>query len=130
MKDCLDIKVYYEDTDCGGVVYYGKYLGFLERARTEYLEERGVSLVKLMDEGTYFVVVNVDINYHMPAHYGDIISVCSAIRDRTSATITFDHTITRQGTDRALVTASVKLACVGRDLKPQRISNEIVDAIT
>jgi len=130
MKDHIDIKVYYEDTDCGGVVYYGKYLGFLERARTEYLEDRGLSLVDLMKEGVYFVVAHVDIRYHASGRYGDILSISSEVSDITAVTVTFRHRIVRrEEPGKDLVTASVKLACVGREMKPLRMAGNIIDAI-
>ncbi len=129
MSDCIDIKIYYEDTDCGGVVYYGKYLGYLERARTEYLEDREVSLVELMKKGVYFVVVNVDINYKTPAKYGDILAVCSEVLDMTNATITFGHKIFKKATKSVVAIASVKLACIGKNMKPQRMNSAIVNAL-
>ncbi|MEE9523841.1 MAG: YbgC/FadM family acyl-CoA thioesterase [Thermodesulfovibrionales bacterium] len=129
MSDCIDIKMYYEDTDCGGVVYYGKYLGYLERARTEYLEDRKVSLVALMKDGVHFVVVNVDINYKTPAKYGDVLAVCSEVVDMTNATITFGHKIFKKATETVVATASVKLACIGKNMRPKRISSAIVNAL-
>ncbi|MGE5893582.1 MAG: acyl-CoA thioesterase [bacterium] len=130
MKHMLDVKVYYEDTDCGGVVYYGKYLGFLERARTEYLESRGIRLIDLMAEGIYFVVAHVDIDYRSSAHYGDVISISSEIGDVTAATVTFRHELFQKGSpDKAIATASVKLACVGRTMRPQRLKPEIMNAL-
>jgi len=55
----MEVRIYYEDTDCGGVVYYANYLKYFERARTSYLEDRGLSVAGLMDEGTVFVVAHV-----------------------------------------------------------------------
>ena len=112
------------------MVYYGKYLGFLERARTEYLEGRGIKLVELMNEGIYFVVVHVDVTYKMPARYGEILSVSSEIVDVTVASITFNHRIIRKDTDNLIATASVKLACIGAHMKPQRINKNIIDVLT
>ena len=129
MSDCIYVKIYYEDTDCGGVVYYGKYLGYLERARTEYLEDRKVSLIELMKEGVHFVVVNVDISYKTPAKYGDILAVCSEVVDMTNATITFGHTIFKKATETVIATALVKLACIGKNMKPQRMNSAIVNAL-
>ncbi|HSV90356.1 MAG TPA: hotdog domain-containing protein, partial [Nitrospiraceae bacterium] len=63
----MDIRIYYEDTDCGGMVYYGNYLKYFERARTQYLEERGLSVAELMKEGTMFVVVHAEVDYRSPA---------------------------------------------------------------
>ena len=67
----MEIRIYYEDTDCGGVVYYANYLKYFERARTQYLEERGLSVAGLMNEGTVFVVVHAEVDYRSPARYGD-----------------------------------------------------------
>ncbi len=66
----MEIRIYYEDTDCGGVVYYANYLKYFERARTDYLEQRGLSVAQLMKEGTVFMVVHAEINYKSPARYG------------------------------------------------------------
>jgi acyl-CoA thioester hydrolase len=129
MSDCIDVKIYYEDTDCGGVVYYGKYLTYLERARTEFLEERDVRLVELMKEGIHFVVVNVNISYKTPARYGDILAVCSEVVEMSNATITFGHRIFKKATEVVIATASVKLACIGKNMKPQRINSAIVSAL-
>ncbi|GBE00045.1 acyl-CoA thioester hydrolase YbgC [bacterium BMS3Abin07] len=129
MNDRIDIKIYYEDTDCGGVVYYANYLGYLERARTEYLENRGVSMVRLMAEGFSFVVVHVDISYSLPAKYGDIISVYSEIENATKATITFNHKVVKEQSDDIIATASVRLACVGNNMKPRRINSDILRAL-
>ncbi|WP_455244354.1 YbgC/FadM family acyl-CoA thioesterase, partial [Petrachloros mirabilis] len=66
----MDVKIYYEDTDCGGVVYYANYLKYFERARTHYLEERGLSVARLLEEGRAFVVVRAELDYRTPARYG------------------------------------------------------------
>lgn len=63
-------RIYYYDTDCGGVVYYGNYMRFLEEARTEYMEERGLSVKALMDKCIWFVVKRQEIEYKAPAVYG------------------------------------------------------------
>lgn len=130
MHHCIDIKVYYEDTDCGGVVYYGRYLGFLERARTEFLESRGIMLVDLMREGIFFVVVHVDISYLASARYGEVISITSEVSETTGATITFRHEIFRKDQPgRMIGSALVRLACVGSDMKPRRLTRGIADAV-
>lgn len=129
MKDALDIKIYYEDTDCGGVVYYGNYLTYLERARTEFLEARGVHLARLMAEGFYFAVVHVDISYHKPARYGDVITVFSELTACTATTLTFSHRIEHRAKGIVLATSKVKLAGVNSLMKPVRISSEITEAV-
>ncbi|MBF0472187.1 MAG: YbgC/FadM family acyl-CoA thioesterase [Nitrospirae bacterium] len=125
MKDQIDIRIYYEDTDCGGVVYYGKYLTYLERARTTYLESTGISLAQLMAQGILFTVVNVEIKYHSPAKYGDIITILSKIVKITPASITFEHKIIRKETDILISTSLVKLACVDRNMKILRLKDKL-----
>ncbi|MBF0317568.1 MAG: YbgC/FadM family acyl-CoA thioesterase [Nitrospirae bacterium] len=126
MPDPLDIRIYYEDTDCGGVVYYGKYLSYLERARTEFLEQRGVILTTLMQEGLQFVVVHVDIRYHSPARYADIISIYSEVQEVSFASIVFKHRIIKKDSNVLVSVSRVKLACVGKDLKPERLDSKLI----
>lgn len=121
--DKIDIRIYYEDTDCGGVVYYGKYLTYLERARTTYFESVGLSLAQLMAQGVLFTVVNVEIKYHSPARYGEIITIFSKIDNITPASITFGHKITHN--QRLISTSSVKLACVDKNMKILRLKDKL-----
>lgn len=134
MPDQIDIRIYYEDTDCGGVVYYGKYLGFLERARTDFLEKRGIKILDLMNEGIYFVVVSVDIRYHKPARYADTITIYTEIEELTFASITFVHKLYLNGTQIKLSTAKVRLATVGAqpnetELKPRKMSKDLIESL-
>jgi acyl-CoA thioester hydrolase len=81
----MEIKIYYEDTDCGGVVYYANYLKYFERARTHYLEERGLSVAGLMKEGTVFVVVHAEVDYRSPARYGDWLVIETVVSENGRA---------------------------------------------
>jgi acyl-CoA thioester hydrolase len=129
VKDTLKVKIYYEDTDCGGVVYYANYLKYAERARTEFLESRGVSLKKLMDEGIYFVVAEASLKYVAPGRYGDTLTIETVIEKTGPASILFSHQIHRADTGERLVDATVKIASVGKDMKPLRIRPEIITAV-
>jgi acyl-CoA thioester hydrolase len=71
----MEIKVYYEDTDCGGVVYYANYLKYFERARTEYLETRGCSIADWMQRGVVFVVVHAEAHYYSAGRYGETLTI-------------------------------------------------------
>ena len=71
----MEIRVYYQDTDCGGVVYYANYLTYFERARTEWIENRGLKMVKLAEEGTLFVISRAEADYKFPARYGETVTV-------------------------------------------------------
>jgi acyl-CoA thioester hydrolase len=117
------IKIYYEDTDAGGVVYYANYLRFMERGRTELLSDKGIDVAEFHDKGYFFPVVHVDIHYRRPAKLGEIIEVATEVVEITNATITFKQEIFRG--DAVLVEATVKLACINRDGKPQRIPSEL-----
>lgn len=119
----LHLKIYYEDTDAGGVVYYANYLRYFERARTEFLADRGIDIGKYHNEGYFFVVVHVDISYRRPATLGDMIEVKTELAGLSSATITMRHRVLKQG--EVLVESSVKLACINREGRPQRIPEEV-----
>jgi acyl-CoA thioester hydrolase len=130
MSHTLKIRIYYEDTDCGGVVYYANYLKYVERARTEFLETRGVSLRKLMDEGVYFVVAEAALKYLSPGRYGDILAVETTVDRVGPASIVFRHKISRDLSGEKLVEATVKLGCVGQNMKPLRLRQNIMEAVT
>jgi len=129
MSHTLKIRIYYEDTDCGGVVYYANYLKYVERARTEFLEARGVSLRKLMDEGILFVVAEADLKYLSPGRYGDVLLIETTVGRVGPASIVFRHTIRRDVSGEKLVEATVKLVCVGRDMKPLRLRKNVLEAV-
>lgn len=130
MKHVLKVKIYYEDTDCGGVVYYANYLKYFERARTEFLESKAVSLKKLMQEGIYFVVAEASLKYISPGRYGDILLIETEIDKVGPASIIFRHEVLREETGEKIVNATVKLGCIGRNSKPIRLNNEIMDAVS
>lgn len=122
MSHIMKIKIYYEDTDAGSVVYYANYLKFLERARTEFLAEYGINVAEYHEKGYLFAVVHVDIAYKRPAKLGDVVEVTTEIEELGNAFLTIKHKIFKK--DILLVEASVKLACIGNDGKPRRIPEE------
>ncbi|MBS1126953.1 MAG: ybgC [Nitrospirae bacterium] len=129
MSHTLKIRIYYEDTDCGGVVYYANYLKYVERARTEFFEARGVSLRKLMDEGVYFVVAEAALKYLSPGRYGDMLAIETTVDRVGPASIVFRHKISRDLSGEKLVEATVKLGCVGQNMRPLRLMQHIMDAV-
>lgn len=130
MKHILKVKIYYEDTDCGGVVYYANYLKYFERARTELLESRGVNMKQIMDDGIYFVVAEATLKYVSPGRYGDILSIETIIDKTGPASIVFRHRVLRDRTNDNIVEATVKIGCVGQDMKPMRLRHDIMQAVT
>ncbi len=114
----MQIRIYYEDTDCGGVVYYANYLRYLERARTEFLRKRGIDLAALQKKGIKFLVRHAEVEYIAPARYNDIIEVRTG-HETGKASIGFSHEILRR--DCLIAKASCLLVCVGHDGKPRRV---------
>jgi acyl-CoA thioester hydrolase len=125
----MDIRIYYEDTDCGGVVYYANYLKYFERARTQYLEERGLSVARLMKEGTVFVVVHADVDYRSPARYDDRLSIETVVSDMTAASFTFSHVIREQESQRVVVEGSARLAATDGNGKIKRLDKALVTVL-
>jgi acyl-CoA thioester hydrolase len=115
------VRVYYEDTDMAGVVYYANYLKFLERARTEWLAALGFELAAVEQEhGIAFVVHHVDIRYHQPARLGDRLDVTATLEERGRARMLMRQDV-RRGPE-TLVEARVTLACLDRaNWRPARI---------
>lgn len=110
-ESTLDIRVYYEDTDAGGVVFYANYLKFLERARTEWLRELGVQQSAMVeDEGRMFVVHSLDMSYRKPARLDDLITVRSRIARLGRASIHFEQRAERDG--ELLVHGTIQVCCV------------------
>lgn len=105
----LSIRVYYEDTDAGGVVYYAKYLHFLERARTETLRFLGFEQSDLLcEEGVAFAVRSLNVEYLKPAKLDDLIEVVTSIVELGRAQVVFQQWIERQG--EVLLDAKVRVA--------------------
>ncbi len=121
------VRVYYEDTDAGGVVYHASYLCFLERARTEWLRSLGLEQDVLRQrDNILFAVRHIDIAYLKPARFNDQLDVTAAVATMGRASFEFDQTITRRSEAIVLCRATVKVACVGAtSFKPCAIPNYI-----
>jgi|LSQX01.1.fsa_nt_gb acyl-CoA thioester hydrolase len=115
----LKKKVYYHHTDTVGVVYYGRYLEFLEDARTEFFYSKNIDVGLHSEEGTQFVIISVEIKYKRPAKYLDEIDISAEVENFTASTIHFKQKVFKGET--LLVEADVVLACVGKDFKPKRL---------
>jgi acyl-CoA thioester hydrolase len=126
----MDVTIYYEDTDCGGVVYYANYLRYMERARTEFLASRGYAVKKLMDEGTIFMVLRVEIDYKSPARYGDTIEIETWVRDVGRVTMVFEHVMREKASRRVFVECRAKVVYVDPHGKPKRLPDAYVESMT
>jgi acyl-CoA thioester hydrolase len=119
---CWPVRVYYEDTDLGGVVYYANYLKFLERARSEWLRQLGVSQTRLLeDERLLFAITAVEVRYLRPARFEDALEVSVRLQRLRRASMEFRQAIHRVGDSRELLcTATVTAACLDADrLRPR-----------
>jgi len=131
-------RVYWEDTDGGGVVYYANYLKFLERARTEWLRAQGASQAALArDSGILFTVASLEIRYRHPARLDDELIVTCEPERAGGASLAFVQSIYRrvegapQLEDQPLIAAAqVRVACVdAQTLRPQRLPDFVVKAL-
>jgi acyl-CoA thioester hydrolase len=124
---CWPVRVYWEDTDAGGVVYHASYLRFLERARTEWLRALGVDQLALKQtSGLAFLVRDMQIDFLRPALLDDELSVTVFVMQRRAASILFTQTVVRaDGT--CLIRANVRVACVDiRHMLPARIPADLM----
>ena len=121
------IRVYYEDTDSGGVVYYANYLKFMERARTEWLRSLGCDQQRLREQqGLVFVVRAVNIDYHRPARLDDALQVSVDIVKLRPASLLFKQQVSKD-TEVLLCSAEVRVACVdSHTLRPSALPAELM----
>jgi len=127
--DALDLRVYWEDTDAGGVVFYANYLKFFERARTEWLRTLGVEQQRLKDEtGLLFIVVCAHIRYHAPARLDDVLRVDLRVAQARPASLLLEQRALRAGT--LLASAQVRIGCVQADTwRAQRLPRPLLAAL-
>ena len=116
----LPIRVYIEDTDAGGIVYYVNYLKYLERARTELMRTFGLERAAVSDAGWNFVVSDVSLSYKEPARLDDQLHATAVISAVGGATVNFRQTVRRD--DTVLVAGDIQIACVDRGTgRPTRL---------
>ncbi|HZM33642.1 MAG TPA: tol-pal system-associated acyl-CoA thioesterase [Burkholderiales bacterium] len=125
----IPVRVYYQDTDAGGVVFHAQYLAFMERARTELLNEAGIDLARLAEQqGVLFLVHELQVRYHQPARLNDMLSVSAEVVELGRASLVFRQRVERDGL--LLVEADVTVALVDRGrMKPTRIPQELEQAL-
>ncbi len=128
----MDIRIYYEDTDAGGIVYYANYLRFCERGRTELLRAAGFENKPLMDrEGFIFVVRHLEADYLASAYLDDMLRIETSVETVKNASFLMKQTIFRPTTDKdvKLFEMNVTLVCVGTNGKPVRLPEEVRRAL-
>jgi acyl-CoA thioester hydrolase len=119
-------RVYWEDTDAGGIVYYANYLKFFERARTEWLRSLGIQQQQMREhDGTMFIVSQTALRYHRPARLDDLLEVTVAVRHAARASLQLEQQALR-GTE-LLADGTIRIACVdASSLKLRRIPDQIL----
>ncbi|WP_168012968.1 tol-pal system-associated acyl-CoA thioesterase [Halomonas salinarum] len=123
------VTVYIEDTDAGGIVYYVNYLKFMERARSEWLKQLGITQSALLDEGIQLVVHRLECRYAKPARLDDELSVSAQIEDHSACRLTFLQVVRHQG--EPLCHATVDIACLdAASLKPRRWPSALREALS
>ena len=122
------VRVYYEDTDSGGVVYYANYLKFMERARTEMFRTMGVEQDQLREsDNVLFVVRNVEMELLQPARFNEQLEVMTAITNVARTNITFQQNICRCGETAVLCRGQIRIVCIdAQKWKPSAIPEKII----
>jgi acyl-CoA thioester hydrolase len=130
------VRIYWEDTDAGGIVYYANYLKFMERARSEWLRSVGVEQDILhREQGLMFVVVDAETHFLKPARYGELLQVSCDVAEARRASLTFRQNIVRRasreaGADEVLVTGKVRVACLdAQKFRPRALPDEVLRAM-
>ena len=126
----IPLRVYYQDTDAGGVVYHAQYLSFMERARSELLNEAGIDLARFTREhGLLFVVFQIAITYHEPGRLNDQLTASAEVVKMGRASLVFRQRVERGAA--LLCEADVTVALVDRDtMRPARMPKQLTQALT
>ena len=124
------VRVYIEDTDAGGIVYYVNYLKFMERARTEFLRHIGFDHAEMIRQGTMFVIHSANTRYLQPAYLDDQLVATVAVINKKRTHLTFRQRIFHEGSGRVLAESEVKGACVFKaSMKPCAIPDDLASAL-
>ena len=125
------VRIYWEDTDAGGVVYHARYLHFLERARTEWLRARGHGQQRLREEdGIVFVVHRMELDFNAPARLDDLLVASVDVVESRSASFTVRQTLRREGEEKILLDARVRIACLdAARFRPRPIPEHLIEGI-
>ncbi len=125
----MQLRIYYEDTDAGGVVYHANYLGFFERGRTEFFRRRGLVVKQLHDDGLIFPVVRVEADFRWPARLDDLLRIETSVLEVGRSSFTLQQQAIRQEDDKLLVAARITLVCVALGMKPRRLPPLLLEAL-
>jgi acyl-CoA thioester hydrolase len=125
----MELRIYYEDTDAGGVVYHARYLHFFERGRTEFMREQGVSVGDMHNMGSVFPVVRLEIDYRAPAVLDDLLRVDTQVLEVGKTSFALGQQVVRVLDGKLLVDGKVTLVCVGPGMKAKRLPENLVQVL-
>jgi 4-hydroxybenzoyl-CoA thioesterase len=121
------IRVYIEDTDAGGIVYYVNYLKFIERSRTELLRSLGYGKTAILDDGLLLVVHSLEAQYLAPAKLDDEVIATATVKKLAKSYVVFEQQVRRDG--QVLCSATAKIACVSSEMKPTALPAHLYQSI-
>src|SRR3954465_1067124 len=125
----LTVRIYWEDTDAGGIVYYANYLKFMERSRSEWLRAQGIEQGPLQrEQGIIFVVVSAETHFQRPARYGELLQVTCEVEKQTNASLFFKEDVIREGagSGEVLVTGRIRVACLDAEkFRPRALPDDL-----
>jgi acyl-CoA thioester hydrolase len=124
-----ETRIYYGDTDAGGVIYYANYLRYFEKSWFEYLAAKGLSLAEWEEKGIYFIIKRVEVEYISPATYGDIIQVQTEVAEKSRAAFTFHHRVTLKDTGRLIAEGKNQMVCITKEGKLRRLPAEFLEGL-
>ncbi|MBE58400.1 MAG: tol-pal system-associated acyl-CoA thioesterase [Gammaproteobacteria bacterium] len=126
----IPVRVYIEDTDAGGIVFYGNYLRFFERARTDFLRSIDIEQSSTIEANLIFVVRHVSVDYKLPARLDDVLSVSCAVKTIRPTRVIFEQSATRSSDGANLVNGEVEVVAVSVDtLKPRALPEKLLNAL-
>ena len=125
----MEKRIYYHDTDAGGIVYYGQYLCYLEEARTEFLEKRGLNVETFQARGFVYVVRHCNVSYRSPARYGDTILCDAKLKKIGASQLIFDQTVHDKKDGRLIIEAEVSLVCLNKEFRPTPIPDDLKEKL-
>ena len=126
----IPVRVYIEDTDAGGIVFYGNYLKFFERARTAFLRSIGVEQSVTIENNLIFVVRHIAVDYKLPARLDDVLTVSCAVKSVRPTRVIFAQTANRSNDGANLVRAEVEVVAISMDtLKPRALPDTLLKTL-
>ena len=126
----MEKQIFFHDTDAGGIVYYGNYLKYLEEARTEFLEKRGLSVETFHERNLIYAVSSCLIHYRSPARYGEVLICGASLKKATAVKLIFDQLIHEKQSQRLVADAEVTLVCLSNDFRPTAIPDDLKEKLT